>query len=30
LQTGLIYNYALAMLLGVAGLVSWYLFGGFR
>jgi NADH-quinone oxidoreductase subunit L len=30
LQTGLIYNYALAMLLGVAALVSWYLFGGFR
>jgi NADH-quinone oxidoreductase subunit L len=30
LQTGYIYNYAFAMLLGVAGLVSVYLFGGFR
>jgi NADH-quinone oxidoreductase subunit L len=30
LQTGYIYNYAFAMLLGVAGLVSFYLFGGFR
>jgi NADH-quinone oxidoreductase subunit L len=30
LQTGYIYNYAFAMLIGAAGLVSWYLFGGFR
>ncbi len=30
LQTGYIYNYAFAMLIGVAGFVSWYLFGGFR
>jgi NADH-quinone oxidoreductase subunit L len=30
LQTGYLYNYAFAMLIGVAGLVSWYLFGGFR
>ena len=30
LQTGYIYNYAFAMLIGVAGLVTWYLFGGFR
>jgi len=30
LQTGYIYNYALAMLIGVAALVTWYLFGGLR
>ncbi|MGL5113934.1 MAG: NADH-quinone oxidoreductase subunit L [Beijerinckiaceae bacterium] len=30
LQTGYVYNYAFAMLIGVAGLVSWYLAGGFR
>jgi NADH-quinone oxidoreductase subunit L len=30
LQTGYLYNYAFAMLIGVAGLVTWYLFGGFR
>ncbi len=29
LQTGYIYNYAFAMLIGVAALVSFYLFGGF-
>ena len=28
LQTGYIYHYAFAMLLGVAALVTWYLFGG--
>jgi NADH-quinone oxidoreductase subunit L len=30
LQTGYLYNYAFAMLIGVAALVSWYLIGGFR
>jgi NADH-quinone oxidoreductase subunit L len=30
LQTGYIYNYAFAMLLGVAALVTFYLFGGLR
>jgi NADH-quinone oxidoreductase subunit L len=30
LQTGYLYNYAFAMLIGVAALVTWYLFGGFR
>jgi NADH-quinone oxidoreductase subunit L len=30
LQTGYVYNYAFAMLIGVAALVTWYLFGGFR
>jgi NADH-quinone oxidoreductase subunit L len=28
LQTGYIYHYAFAMLLGVAALATWYLFGG--
>jgi NADH-quinone oxidoreductase subunit L len=28
LQTGYVYHYALAMLLGVAGFVTWYLFAG--
>ena len=27
LQTGYVYHYAFAMLIGVAGLVSWYLYG---
>ena len=26
LQTGYVYHYAFAMLIGVAGFVSWYLF----
>ena len=30
LQTGYVYHYAFAMLLGVAALVTWYLFGGVR
>ena len=30
LQTGYIYHYAFAMLLGVAALATWYLFGGLR
>jgi NADH-quinone oxidoreductase subunit L len=30
LQSGYIYQYAFAMLLGVAALVTWYLFGGTR
>ncbi len=30
LQTGYIYNYAFTMLIGVAALVTWYLFGGWR
>jgi NADH-quinone oxidoreductase subunit L len=28
LQTGYVYHYAFAMLLGVAALATWYLFGG--
>jgi len=28
LQTGYVYHYAFAMLIGVAALVSWYMFGG--
>jgi NADH-quinone oxidoreductase subunit L len=28
LQTGYVYHYAFAMLLGVAGFVTWYLFSG--
>ncbi len=28
LQTGYVYHYALAMLLGVAGFVTWYLYSG--
>ena len=28
LQTGFVYHYAFAMLLGVAALATWYLFGG--
>jgi NADH-quinone oxidoreductase subunit L len=28
LQTGFVYNYAFAMLIGVAALVTWYLVGG--
>jgi len=27
LQSGYIYHYAFAMLVGVAGIVTWYLFG---
>jgi NADH-quinone oxidoreductase subunit L len=30
LQTGYVYHYAFAMLLGVAALATWYLFGGVR
>ena len=30
LQTGYVYHYAFAMLLGVAALATWYLFGGMR
>jgi NADH-quinone oxidoreductase subunit L len=30
LQTGYVYHYAFAMLLGVAGFVTWYLVGGAR
>jgi NADH-quinone oxidoreductase subunit L len=30
LQTGYLYNYAFAMLIGVAAFVTWYLFGGLR
>ncbi len=30
LQTGYVYHYAFAMLLGVAALATWYLFGGIR
>jgi NADH-quinone oxidoreductase subunit L len=28
LQTGYVYHYAFAMLIGVAALVSWFTFGG--
>jgi NADH-quinone oxidoreductase subunit L len=28
LQTGFVYHYAFAMLIGVAALVSWFTFGG--
>jgi len=28
LQTGYVYHYAFAMLIGVAALVSWFSFGG--
>ena len=28
LQTGYIYHYAFAMLMGVAGLVTWFMFSG--
>jgi NADH-quinone oxidoreductase subunit L len=30
LQTGYVYHYAFAMLIGVAALISWFLFGGVR
>jgi NADH-quinone oxidoreductase subunit L len=30
LQTGYVYHYAFAMLLGVAIFATWYLFGGIR
>ena len=30
LQSGYVYQYAFAMLLGVAALATWYLFGGAR
>jgi NADH-quinone oxidoreductase subunit L len=30
LQTGYVYHYAFAMLIGVAALATWYLFGGIR
>ncbi len=30
LQTGYIYHYAFAMLIGVAAFITWYLFGGLR
>ena len=30
LQTGYVYHYAFAMLIGVAALISWYLVGGVR
>jgi NADH-quinone oxidoreductase subunit L len=28
LQTGYVYHYAFAMLIGVAAMVTWYMFGG--
>ena len=28
LQTGFVYHYAFAMLIGVAALITWYLVGG--
>ena len=28
LQTGYLYHYAFAMLIGVAGLITWFMFGG--
>ncbi len=30
LQSGYVYQYAFAMLLGAAALATWYLFGGAR
>ena len=30
LQTGYVYHYAFAMLLGVAALATWFMFGGLR
>ena len=30
LQTGYIYNYAFAMLIGLAAIITWYLVGGVR
>jgi NADH-quinone oxidoreductase subunit L len=30
LQTGFVYNYAFAMLIGVAAFITWFLFGGMR
>jgi NADH-quinone oxidoreductase subunit L len=30
LQSGMIYHYAFAMLIGIAALISWYMFGGAR
>jgi NADH-quinone oxidoreductase subunit L len=30
LQTGYVYHYAFAMLIGVAAMVTWYLFTGAR
>ena len=30
LQTGYVYHYAFAMLIGVAALITWYLTGGLR
>ncbi len=28
LQTGYVYHYAFAMMIGVAALISWFMFGG--
>jgi NADH-quinone oxidoreductase subunit L len=28
MQTGYLYHYAFAMLIGVAGLITWFTFGG--
>jgi NADH-quinone oxidoreductase subunit L len=30
LQTGYLYHYAFAMLIGVAALITWFMFGGAR
>ena len=30
LQTGYVYHYAFAMLIGVAAIITWYLVGGVR
>ena len=30
LQTGYIYHYAFAMLIGLAAIITWYLVGGIR
>ncbi|MBV9704872.1 MAG: hypothetical protein JO163_19280 [Methylobacteriaceae bacterium] len=30
LQTGYVYHYAFAMLIGIAAFITWYLFGGAR
>ena len=30
LQTGFVYHYAFAMLIGVAAFITWYMFGGMK
>jgi NADH-quinone oxidoreductase subunit L len=30
LQTGYLYHYAFAMMIGLAAIISWFMFGGLR